>query len=114
MPVKPPPPHPSAWVDAVVTLHPPARRRGAPSVQQRVQAVLDAVQASTGSAPADWVVFDGLDAFSLRAPAGFVEALSRRAEVAQVMPDGSAGSAMIEPVAKGPLMDSPDEPAGKA
>jgi hypothetical protein len=30
------------------------------------------------------------------------------------MPDGSAGSAMIEPVAKGPLMDSPDEPAGKA
>jgi hypothetical protein len=62
--------------------------------------VLAKVSEATGLSPDASSVFDGLHCFSVRAPKRFIDALALADGVAQVLPNQTPGSALIEPVDK--------------
>ena len=64
------------------------------------ESVLAKVSEETGIIPDASSVFDALHSFSVRAPRRFIDALAHADGVAQVLPNWTPGSALIEPVEK--------------
>lgn len=87
-------------VDATVILRPLDTRDAKASSRSAVETVLQNAQNQTGLAPERFVVFENINAFSVRAPAEFLEAVGRASEVEHLMADDTGGSALIPPVSR--------------
>ncbi len=96
----------SDLVDAVVLLRSPKDGSVPSAADSRAMAtfVLENAARETGLAASASTVFENLHSFSVRAPQRFVEAIEGFEAVKQVLPNVMAGTAVIEPVKKEPVM----------
>lgn len=87
-------------VEATVILRPLDSLHPAADSKSAVETVLQNAQSQTGLVPERFVVFENLNAFSVRAPAQFVEAVGRASEVDHLMASNTAGPELIAPVSR--------------
>ena len=95
----------SDLVEAVVLLRSPADGSVPAPAQSKAMAasVLSRAAEQTGISPDASTVFENMHSFSVRASRSFVTALARADDVAQVLPNATPGSALIEPVKEAPV-----------
>ena len=91
-------------VEAVVLLRSPADGSVPAPAQSKAMAasVLSRAAKETGADPDASTVFENMHSFSVRASRQFMTALARADDVAQVLPNATAGPALIEPVDEAP------------
>jgi hypothetical protein len=90
-------------VEATVILRPLDNSNPSVNSTNAVESVLQEAQKQTGLNPEKYVVFEHLNAFSVRAPAQFVEAVGRASEVDSLMANDTEGLKLIAPVFQQPV-----------
>ncbi|MET0980640.1 MAG: hypothetical protein ABWY02_00940 [Telluria sp.] len=90
-------------VEATVILRPSASTDLAGGSARAVKSVLENAHSETGLNAESFTVLEHLNAFTVRAPAQFVEAVGRAPEVDTWMPIDTNESAMIPPVSGRPV-----------